>query len=187
MTDKLIEITTNLKEALEKNRSSIHLKTKHIDKSFFHEKYKKDANITAESFFLEFNDIKSPVLYWFEINTTKVSKEAIRNKYEGFLENNKLNLDTYRNPSAIKIDYSKAENTLYVGKVKNGFWGRLVTHLGYNTSRKTAGMQLFYWYDIEQFGDLTLNYVVLNREMENLVAVLEVELAKELKPLIGRY
>lgn len=74
-----------------------------------------------------------------------------------------------------------------MGKVEIGFWGRLVTHLGYSQSPKTAGMQLFHWYKPEVFDALKLNYIVFEENMKHLIVILEKQLAKELEPLIGRY
>ena len=48
-----------------------------------------------------------------------------------------------------------------MGKVQTYFWGRLVTHLGYSVSEKTASMQLFHWYDVSRFGNI-LCKIILN-------------------------
>ena len=74
---------------------------------------------------------------------------------------------------------------MYVDKVEIGFWGRLVTHLDYNQSPKTAGMQLFHWYKPELYGDIKLNYIVFDDDIKHLI--LEKQLAKDLKPLVGKY
>ena len=59
-------------------------------------------------------------------------------------------------------------------------------HSGWGTSPKTAGLQLPYWYDFEKYGNLTFNYIVLEKSMKYFVEVLEKELRNELKPLIGK-
>jgi len=66
--------------------------------------------------------------------------------------------------------------------------GRLITHLGYSTSTQTAGLRLFHWYNVtEGLPSLKLNYIVYEREMEDLISILELDLARELKPILGRY
>lgn len=187
-------INTIISDSIEKLKanlsSEIDIKSIPIDQKFFDEKYMKSVNITKElSEFNKLLKINQPVLYWFEFDTTKVSKEVLRAKYESY--RNKFvkdyNHKEYRNTAAVKKDYRECTNILYVGKVKNGFWGRLVTHLGYNISVKTAGMQLFHWFEPIKYGDLRLNYWVLNDDMNNLIALLEIELAQQLNPLIGKY
>lgn len=133
--------------------------------------------------------INNPVLYWFSFDDARVSKEEILSKfisYKSLYGNDYKNSD-YRYTSAIKTKNINVKNTLYVGKVEKGFSQRIKTHLGYATSRFTAGMQLYYWYDIKNFGSLTLNYIEFNSEMKYLITILEKMLAKKLNPLIGKY
>ena len=55
-------------------------------------------------------------------------------------------------------------------------------------SQQTAGLQLFHWYNIaEGLPPLNLKYIVFEEEMEDLIAVLELDLARVLKPILGRY
>lgn len=133
--------------------------------------------------FDELKQIKNPVLYWFEIDKTKITAEGIRNLY---IEH--LSKKSNRAISSYKKDFDKNSNTLYVGKVKKGFWGRFITHLGYHKSSQTAGLQLYHWYKIQEgLPPLKLNYIVYEKEMEDLISVLELDLARELKPILGRY
>ena len=55
-------------------------------------------------------------------------------------------------------------------------------------SQQTAGLQLFHWYNIaEGLPPLNLKYIVFEEEMEDLIAVLELDLGRVLKPILGRY
>lgn len=172
------------KVELSKQSQSISIDNKYFDKKFIH-------NINISEYIEEFKalkDIKNPVLYWFELQTSNNNK-AIR---DHFINDYRTPLKQglkkpYRNTSSYKTTYNPETTTLYVGKVEIGFWGRLVTHLGYNQSPKTAGMQLFHWYNPKKFGNLKLNYIVFDEDMKHLIIILEKQLATELKPLIGRY
>ena len=138
--------------------------------------------------FRALKDIKRPVLYWFVLTSSdnnKAIRDAFINDYREPIK--KGSITPYRNTSSYKKAYSSTSTTLYVGKVEIGFWGRLVTHLGYSQSPKTAGMQLFHWYKPELYGNLKLNYIVFEENMKHQIIILEKQLAKKLQPLIGRY
>ncbi|WP_159951372.1 hypothetical protein [Polaribacter septentrionalilitoris] len=160
-----------------------------LDEKYFHEKFMNAVNISeAITEFRDLKEIKKPVLYWFELVSSK-HNQSIREEFiNGYREPIKKGSKTpYRNTSSYKKTFNPNSSTLYVGKVEIGFWGRLVTHLGYAQSYKTAGMQLFHWYKPELFGDIKLNYIVFDENMKHLIVILEKLLAKELEPLIGRY
>ena len=193
MRRKIKEYISNsidiLQDAQLKLRSSEDKQPIILDKEYFHKKFMNEVNISEDiTEFRALKDIKKPVLYWFELTSSNNNK-AIRDAFiKGYREPIKKGLKTpYRNTSSYKKAYSSISTTLYVGKVEIGFWGRLVTHLGYSQSPKTAGMQLFHWYNPEVFGNIKLNYIVLEENMKHLIVILEKQLAKELKPLIGRY
>jgi len=160
-----------------------------FNNEYFDEKFMFDVNIS--NYFNEFKKlkaIKNPVLYWFEISSSE-NNYAIRNKFINYRDPLAKDFENpkYRYTSGYKTDYSKDSKTLYVGKVETGFWGRLVTHLGYSKFNTTAGMQLFHWYKPNLYGDITLNFIEFDSDMKHLIIILEKQLAKELKPLIGRY
>jgi hypothetical protein len=191
MKEKIKNIVTDSIEKLKQNlMSKFDIKQVCINQDYFDEKYKSLVNVTtAIKDFEDLLKINNPVLYWFEFKSFEDSNKKIRDKYENYrnnIKNDYLNLN-YRNTSSFKSKFEMTSKTLYVGKVESGFWGRFVTHLGYNKTPKTAGMQLFYWYDIENFGDLTLNYIEFDHSMKHLITILEKQLALELKPLIGKY
>lgn len=190
---KINEVIEDLTAKLNRNKVETgKIITEEIDGRFFNDCYLSDVNITTcqehKDFFVKLINIKQPVLYWFSFKDS-VNRDSIRKKYEDYSIPLKKDYGNpkYRNTSALKKDYSKGEKTLYVGKVKSGFWGRIVTHLGYNKSIRTAGMQLNHWYNSSLFGNLTLNYIILDNEMANLITVLEIEVAQQLKPIIGTY
>jgi hypothetical protein len=179
-----------LKEAQLGLNESGNTKTIVLDEKYFNTKFLNEINISE--YFPEFKalkDIKKPVLYWFELDGSNNNK-CIREKYiEDYREPMKRDFKAphYRNTSSYKKNYDFMSKTLYVGKVEIGFWGRLVTHLGYGQSIKTAGMQLFHWYKPELYGNIKLNYIVFEPNMKHLIIILEKQLANELKPLIGVY
>ncbi|ANO47958.1 hypothetical protein B0A78_10245 [Flavobacterium columnare NBRC 100251 = ATCC 23463] len=164
-----------------------------INETFFNADYMQRVNITTcpehTATFQELLKINQPVLYWFEFDKNSVSKETLRNKYVAYREPMKYDFKNknYRNTAAYKTDIKESDFTLYVGKVKKGFWGRLVTHLGHNKAKGTAGMQLFHWFNPKEYGDITLYYLTLDTAMENLISVLEIEMALRKKPIIGRF
>jgi hypothetical protein len=193
MKEELQKYISNSLEILEQTLIGLKSSGKNqfilLDKKYFHKKFMNEVNISEDiNEFRDLKNIKKPVLYWFELASSN-NNEAIRNAFiKGYREPIKKDLKTpYRNTSSYKKKYETKSTTLYVGKVEIGFWGRLVTHLGYSQSPKTAGMQLFHWYKPEIFGDLKLNYIVFEENMKHLIIILEKQLANELKPLIGVY
>ena len=179
--EKSIEI---LKSSASKEKEIYPLQ---IDSTFFNDSFFNNDIRKSEQLkdvFDRLKQIKNPVLYWFEIDDTKINAEDIRKLYLDHLAKK-----SNRTISSFKkklVDVNT--KTLYVGKVKTGFWGRLITHLGYHTSTQTAGLQLYHWYKVhEGLPPLKLNYIVYEREMEDLIAVLELDLARELKPILGKY
>ena len=191
MENKINEIVSDSIEKLKQNLiNKIEINQLHIDNSFFDEKYRSTVNITEDlKIFNDLLKIKKPVLYWFEFESSEEKTLLIRNKYENYRNNIKLDYlnINYRNTSSFKSKYQNTSKTLYVGKVEKDFWGRLVTHLGYNKTPKTAGMQLHYWYRIEDFGDLNLYYIEFDDSMKYLISIIEKQLALYLNPLIGKY
>lgn len=164
-----------------------------IDSSYFLKDYCKIRNITTcdehKEVFNALKAIKSPVLYWFEFKPIKGLCPKIREvfvEYKNLVKGNYKH-PKYRNTSSFKKNFNHNSKTLYVGKVETYFWGRIVTHLGYAKNKKTAGMQLYQWYKVKKFGNITLKYIVFENEMKYLVPALEKELAQKLEPIIGRY
>ncbi|MCZ8198196.1 MAG: hypothetical protein O9267_11375 [Flavobacterium sp.] len=178
---KITEIIQNNYDDYDEGKSIV------INSSLFNEIYCEKSNITTcnehNEIFSEIKKIKmKPVLYWFSIDNNNVTATTLRNKYLEFKD-----LKFSRNSASYKPFIDPKSRTLYVGKVKKDFHLRLVTHLGYSKNKDTAGLQLFHWYRLEEFGNLTLNYIVFKEEMCDLITILEMELARKLNPIIGKY
>jgi hypothetical protein len=193
MEEKINKIFTDSIEILQQSLiNKFEIKKVCINKDYFDENYCTDFKENIKKSYLrtqieQIENIKDPVLYWFEFDEAKVSKEVIRDKFIEYKIKFRKDHDKYRSTSSLKKINNKTENILYVGKVEKNFLQRVITHLGYATSSQTAGMQLKHWYEIEKFGNLTLNYVTFKVDMKYLIAIIEKQLALELKPLIGKY
>lgn len=191
MHHQILSIIDNTITALDKAKDNLeHRNTILLDEKYFDHKYRNEVDIRYEDT-LEFDKINmlhQPVLYWFELNTS-AHNSFIRESYINYREGIKHDYANvaYRNTSSYKTTYDAESTTLYVGKVEKGFAGRLITHLGYNQSKKTAGMQLQYWYDISKLGSLTLHYMVFDNDMKYIMPSIEKQLALLKKPLIGKY
>lgn len=165
----------------EKKINSLTIDTTFFDSIYFNHDIRKSEQL--KDVFDQLKQIKNPVLYWFEIDETKIIAEKVRSLYTEHLSKK-----SNRAISSYKKDYDRNSKTLYVGKVKTDFLGRFITHLGYHKSTQTAGLQLFHWYNVlDGLPALKLNYMVFEREMEDLISILEIDLARELKPILGRY
>lgn len=182
-------LTQKMELSIKNLNSSIYnskeVKSIMLDNSFFDSRYFENdiRKLELKKVFDNLQDIKLPVLYWFEIDTNFINAKKIRTLYLDYLEQK-----TNRKVSSYKKSFDENSKTLYVGKVKTGFWGRLITHLGYHKSCQTAGLQLYHWCNSANgLPALKLNYIVFEREMEDLISILELELARELKPILGKY
>jgi len=123
--------------------------------------------------------MNGPVLYWFEI-TEPFNSEVIRNEIINY------KLKGIKSVPAMKKTYWEKSNTLYVGKVKRNFWGRIVQHLGYYKTERTQGLQLWHWAKPLKL-KVVLHAIAFEPEMEDLVSVLEIKLAKKLRPITGKH
>lgn len=197
MIEKLDEFFTKSIEVLSKNK----IKNKHIyqvviNSDFFKDDFlpnfkglDKSTYLSEQLMMLE--NVKGPVLYWFEFDKAVDKNNLLREKYFNYKNMILKSNDPlkYRNTSSYKKQFCEDSDVLYVGKVEKDFYQRIKTHLGFATSPKTAGMQLHHWYaqNITEFGDLRLNYIVFTPDMIYLISTLEKIIAQKLKPLIGRY
>ncbi|MDN3673023.1 hypothetical protein QWY99_08160 [Flavobacterium branchiarum] len=188
MKTKLKTVFKKISEVIERNSDTFEESQRIlITNTIFNVIYCAEANVTTcEKQKNIFSDLisskKKPILYWFSIDEKLTNATYIREKYKNFKD-----LKSNRSSASYKVALDSNSKTLYVGKVKKDFHLRLVTHLGYSKNENTAGMQLFHWYNPEEFGDITLNYIVFNEDMSDLITILEMELARELKPIIGKY
>lgn len=120
---------------------------------------------------------KKSCIYFFEFDEKLAT--TIHEKFINF-----KNLGTDRNLSGIKDKPNLETQILYLGKVKNNVGARFATHFGYANS-KTGGLQLRFW--AKQIGlKLKVNLLVFDDNLDDFINPLELELTKELKPLIGK-
>ena len=132
-----------------------------------------------KTMFTELRELIGPCLYYFEITSNNLTPEII-NKIKEY-----SNTENSKSIPAIKKTIAESK-ILYVGKVKRHFWGRLIQHLGYYKVPRTQGLQLFYWAK-ELNLNLKLTVFEFEPEMINLMEILENELAKQLKPILGKH
>ncbi|HSD07642.1 hypothetical protein [Flavobacterium sp.] len=165
--------------------SDLKIKTIEIDSSFLAENYIKSKTFSKCEIFKDLYESlpkKEPVLYWFTYDVEKLKSDSLEQVFAD--ARHKTN---GRKFSEIPKILRESNGTLYVGKVKDKFHYRFVNHLGHSVNDKTGSLQLAYWYKPEDFGNLKLNYIVFSEEMKTLLGVLEIELAKELKPIVGSH
>lgn len=197
MTNVIKNILSESIKLLEESKDKIsNVKRIIIDQDFFNDDYCVDFTTNYKTEYLTeqmqlISECKGPVIYWFEFENTIADKYYLK---EFFLSYKIPLLKQYSHPnyrytSSYKKDSEDVTNILYVGKVEKDFIQRIKTHLGYAVSPFTAGMQLHYWYgcNIQEFGNLTLNYIEFDNKMNHLIAIVEKKLALDLKPLIGKY
>lgn len=134
------------------------------------------------SFYRKFDSLveninKKSCIYFFEFENDLA--EIINKKYNDFRSSG-----TDRNLSGIKDNPNFETQILYIGKVKKNLGARLATHFGYANS-KTGGLQLKFW--AKQIGlKLKVNILVFYDNIDDFINPLELELTKDLKPLIGK-
>ncbi|WP_192820959.1 hypothetical protein [Rufibacter sp. LB8] len=130
--------------------------------------------------FSQLKKVTGPVLYWFEI-ISDIDNQAIIAELTKY-----INLGDYKSVPALKKTLNFDTRALYVGKVKTQFWGRLIQHLGYYKVKATQGLQLYYWAK-----NLPIKFKIhvyeFEKNMADLMPIVENALAKELKPLIGKH
>lgn len=141
-----------------------------------------DVRDSAEfkSLFDNLKSMKGPVLYWFEI-LSENTHEEIRQKLIEY----KSKPEARANPAMWKYTVPNSKY-LYVGKVKKGISGRMVTHLGYTKNPHTSGLQLFHWSKGMKL-ELKLTVIELIPEMAELMGVIELKTAQNLHPIIGKH
>lgn len=124
--------------------------------------------------------ITGPVVYWFELDESCNKKNIIEKLlwYKDHINE--------RSTPALNKSINYSSNILYVGKVKNKFYGRLIQHLGYFTNSQTQGLQLYHWLSDEGI-KLTVHIFEFDENMADLIGVVENRLARKLQPLIGKH
>lgn len=82
--------------------------------------------------------------------------------------------------------FDPESDCLYVGKVKKTIWGIIIQHLGYYKVKQTQGLQLFHWAKGLNL-ILEIHMYEFEENIEELISIFEIELAKEKKPIIGKH
>ncbi|AXB57692.1 hypothetical protein [Flavobacterium fluviale] len=180
--DQINKLSTYL-DAIEKN--GLEVKSIDIDSTYLAENYRQTQT------FSKCTELKSlynslpknkPVLYWFSFEREKLNDYTLQQALESISGHT-----GERKIAEIPKIQRKSSGTLYVGKVKDKFHYRFINHLGHSVNGKTGSLQLTYWYNPLLYGNLKLNYIVLEEEMKTLIGILEIELAKKLKPVLGSH
>jgi len=180
---KLIENSSILNQEAQKHGEIKHFE---IDcsklKEFLNENILKSNDF--KELFKILQKIKGPCVYWYQVVAPDITSTEIIDSFTAY----KNNLD--RNRAVPAISYKKSINNnskyLYVGKVKRNFYGRVIQHLGCFNVQQTQGLQLYYWAK-ELNLKLELSVIEFDSSMENLLPVIELAVAEELKPLIGKH
>ncbi|WP_298310236.1 hypothetical protein [uncultured Aquimarina sp.] len=153
-----------------------------LDCAFFQDWNLTDIRVSAEhkSLFIKLSSLSGPVVYWFEI-ISPISNKEIRKRISDYKFS-----DGAKSVPALKKIYSQDSRTLYVGKVKRNFWGRIIQHLGYYHVKRTQGLQLYHW--AKEIGlKVRLHAYEFEPEMEDLVSIFELKFARTLNPITGKH
>jgi hypothetical protein len=130
--------------------------------------------------FKQLMELTGPVLYWFEISSNHTAKQII----ESFRSYHKQ-IGSRPTP-ALKKGVRPDSQCLYVGKAKRYFYGRVIQHLGFEQGGSSQGLQLYHWAN-----DIGLKVKVhayeFSPSMIELISVMEIELAKQMNPLLGKH
>lgn len=124
--------------------------------------------------------MRGPVLYWFEKLSDNTNDSIIASLKEY------KSLKNHRVIPYYKDSYDKLTKTLYVGKCKGKFYGRIIQHLGYFVTPSTQGLQLYHWAkDISL--KVRIHAIEFPKEMVDIMPIVEYYFAKQLEPLIGKH
>lgn len=157
-----------------------------IDCKLLHARFMTNDIRESEEFKTLFStllkDLNGPVVYWFEV-ISDTSVHDIHNSIKIYKGKFERPVPALRR--SVPADFNS--KILYVGKVKAGFWGRLITHMGFLAGiGQTQGLQLQSWAK-EMDLILRLNVLPLNRELADYLTVIESALAKYMKPIVGKH
>jgi len=153
------------------------IKTFEIDCSQLKEFLKEDIRYSEEykELFEKLMPIKAPCLYWYRIISSNSSDEIINSfkEYKNHIERDR-NVPALSSEKGIDME----SRILYVGKFKNGIYGRVIQHLGCFSSPQTQGLQLYYW--AKKIGlKLELNVLEFDSEMADILPIVEFAVAKK--------
>ncbi len=128
-----------------------------------------------------FDELKAmhngPALYVFEITSNHRA-----NKIVDSIKNTKIERPI---PAILEKIFDESK-ILYIGKVVEYFWGRLIQHLGFHKHKNSQGLQLYYWAK-ELKLELSITVLEFETNSKDLMSLFENALAKELKPILGKH
>lgn len=154
-----------------------------IDCSLLHPKFLEQDVRHSTEFSNMFNELianDAPCVYWFEI-LNGPSTATIHQRISTYKET------AVRVVPALKPLNDSSSKILYVGKSTVGFWGRLITHMGYLSGKATSqGLQLDYWAKDLRL-ELRVNILQFPEAMADYLSIVEFALAKNLQPIIGKH
>lgn len=141
--------------------------------------------------FTKLDEIKTPVIYWFEAKDGKEAERQFKLITAFGKKQKRASQKTRRVVPLPNGNGTTGSKVLYVGKRhggcrKDGFThiaDRMEMHLGYNPTGKNQGVQLVHWND----GQFTLNILELPSGAGPYLAALEQLFAIEFTPLLGRH
>jgi hypothetical protein len=118
-----------------------------------------------------------PIVYVFELFEENKTEEVINQFTKAQKEITDRRLPSIKN-------FNPSSKTLYVGKVEKNIGGRIITHLGYYNQKGNHGLQLSHW---AKGFKLNLHINRFHKNFKPYIAAMEVMIAKELHPIIGRH
>lgn len=127
----------------------------------------------------ELQELTGPVLYWFEIKSN-TDRQLIRDCIV------KHKARSSRITPYLRPKFNADSDCLYVGKVKRNFYGRIIQHMGFYSTPKTQGLQLYHW--AKDIGlVVTVHCYELQPEMIDMIAMMEFEMAERKRPIVGKH
>ena len=167
----------------EKNISQYEIDCSQLDNIFIHQDIRQSEHF-KETFCKLERIGEKPCVYYFEI-VSDISSQTIVNSL--------VNSTGEGTKPSIKKKYPLESNILYVGKVNNFIWGRLIAHMGFHTNKTNPrvqtiahGLQLRHWAK-ELNIQLIFHVHFFEPEMAGYMYLIESQLAKELNPIIGKH
>jgi hypothetical protein len=126
--------------------------------------------------------VTGPVIYWFSIEDCEIINEHVLNEFDTYRRTN-LRITPPVSTNAKQSD----SRILYVGSCRSTrIRDRFFWHTGYYKEGKTQGLQLCHW-AIPLNIPIHLQYICLDPALKDLTSVYESELARVLKPLLGKH
>ena len=146
----------------------------------------------AAKLFRCLDKIKTPIIYWFEVEDEKEAKRQLKLAESYRTKQKRAKKDKRRVMPLPNGKINSKSNVLYVGKrqggisKKEGFThaaDRMEMHLGYNPKGANQGMQLVHWCDC----NVTVNILELPKDAGPYLTTLEQLFAIEKAPYLGRH